>query len=145
MVNLNAPRNKVILIVLLSIGFTMVMYFVINFSLNQQSTTFARLIPEEAYIIILHEVFNEPLNDLRNVTFDDLRGKFTAQYVMVDGDGTIYQANKDSHETSRMIGKIDEPLSGGSHFGWEIISNDTKYYVDSTSGEIVTIVNSSNQ
>jgi len=144
-VNLNAPRNKVILIVLLSIGFTMVMYFVINFSLNQQSTTFARLIPEEAYIIILHEVFNEPLNDLRNVTFDDLRGKFTAQYVMVDGDGTIYQANKDSHETSRMIGKIDEPLSGGSHFGWEIISNDTKYYVDSTSGEIVTIVNSSNQ
>lgn len=123
----------------------MVMYFVINFSLNQQSTTFARLIPEEAYIIILHEVFNEPLNDLRNVTFDDLRGKFTAQYVMVDGDGTIYQANKDSHETSRMIGKIDEPLSGGSHFGWEIISNDTKYYVDSTSGEIVTIVNSSNQ
>ena len=143
--NLNAPRNKVILIVLLSIGFTIVMYFVINFSLNQQSTTFARLIPEEAYIIILHEVFNEPLNDLRNVTFDDLRGKFTAQYVMVDGDGTIYQANKDSHEVSRMIGVIDEPLSGGSHFGWEIISNDTKYYVDSTSGQIVTIVNSSNQ
>lgn len=143
--NLNAPRNKVILIVLLSIGFTIVMYFVINFSLNQQSTTFARLIPEEAYIIILHEVFNEPLNDLRNVTFDDLRGKFTAQYVMVDGDGTIYQANKDSHEVSRMIGIIDEPLSGGSHFGWEIISNDTKYYVDSTSGQIVTIVNSSNQ
>jgi hypothetical protein len=144
-VSLNAPRNKVILIVLLSIGFTIVMYFVINFSLNQQSTTFARLIPEEAYIIILHEVFNEPLNDLRNVTFDDLRGKFTAQYVMVDGDGTIYQANKDSHEVSRMIGVIDEPLSGGSHFGWEIISNDTKYYVDSTSGQIVTIVNSSNQ
>ena len=143
--NLNAPRNKAILIVLLSIGFTLVMYFVINFSLNQQSTTFARLIPEEAYIIILHEVFNEPLNELRNVTFDDLRGKFTAQYVMVDGDGTIYQANKDSHEASRMIGKIDEPLSGGSHFGWEIISNDTKYYVDSTSGEIVTIINSSNQ
>jgi hypothetical protein len=144
-VNLNAPRNKVILIVLLSIGFTIVMYFVINFSLNQQSTTFARLIPEEAYIIILHEVFNEPLNDLRNVTFDDLRGKYTAQYVMVDGDGTIYQANKDSHEVSRMIGIIDEPLSGGSHFGWEIISNDTKYYVDSTSGQIVTIVNSSNR
>lgn len=143
--NLNAPRNKVILIVLLSIGFTIVMYFVINFSLNQQSTTFARLIPEEAYIIILHEVFKEPLNDLRNITFDDLRGKFTAQYVMVDGDGTIYQANKDSHEVSRMIGVIDEPLSGGSHFGWEIISNDTKYYVDSTSGQIVTIVNSSNQ
>ncbi|MDQ2685639.1 MAG: hypothetical protein M3Y25_07335 [Thermoproteota archaeon] len=143
--NLNAPRNKVILIVLLSIGFTIVMYFVINFSLNQQSTTFARLIPEEAYIIILHEVFKEPLNDLRNVTFDDLRGKFTAQYVMVDGDGTIYQANKDSHEVSRMIGIIDEPLSGGSHFGWEIISNDTKYYVDSTSGQIVTIVNSSNR
>jgi hypothetical protein len=143
LVNLDASRKKVFFIVLLSIGFTIAMYFVINFSLNQQSTTFARLIPEEAYIIILHDVFNETPHNLRNITFNDLKGKFTAQYVMVDGDGTIYEANKDNHETSRIIGKTESPLTGGSHFGWEILSNGTKYYVDSTSGQIINMVNSS--
>lgn len=141
---LDAPRNKVIFIVLLSIGFTLAMYFVVNYSLSQQSTTFARLIPEEAYIIILHDIFNKTLNDLRNITFDELQGKFTSQYVMVDGDGNIYKANKDNHETFQVINKTNEPITGGSHFGWEIVSNGSKYYIDSTSGQIITIVNASN-
>jgi hypothetical protein len=120
------------------------MYFVLSYSLSQPSTTFARLIPEEAYIIILHDVFNVPLENLRNITFDDLQGKFTSQYIMINGDGTIYRADKDSHETFEVVGKTDEPLTGGSHFGWEITSNGSKYFVDSTSGQIITFVNKSN-
>ena len=140
---LDAQRNKVIFIVLLSIGFTLAMYFVVNYSLSQQSTTFTRLIPEEAYIIILHDVFNQTLDDLRNITFDDLQGKFTSQYVMIDGEGNIYKSNKDSHETFELIGRTSEPITGGSHFGWEIVLNGSKYYVDSTSGQIITFVNTS--
>ena len=143
MVNISGPRSKVIFIVLLSIGFTITMYFVLNYSLNQQSTTFARLIPEEAYIIILHDVFNKSLESLLNVTFDDLKGKFSAQYVMINGDGIIYKADKDSHATFEVIGRTNEPLTGGSHFGWEITSNGSKYYVDSTSGQIITFLNPS--
>lgn len=142
--NLDGPRNKVIFIVLLSVGFTVTMYFVLNYSLSQQSTTFARLIPEEAYIIILHDVFNKPLDELQNITFDDLKGKFSAQYVMINGDGIIYKADRDSHETFEAIDNTSEPLTGGSHFGWEITSNGSKYYVDSTSGQIITFVNTSN-
>lgn len=141
--NPDGSRNKVILIVLLSVGFTLAMYLVINYSLNQQSTTFARLIPEEAYVIILHDVFNKPMGDLLNITFDDVRGKFSAQYVMINGEGIIYEADKDSHTTSKVIGMTNEPLSGGSHFGWEITFNGTKYYVDSTSGRIISFVNAS--
>ena len=143
MVNISGPRSKVVFIVLLSIGFTITMYFVLNYSLSQQSTTFARLIPEEAYIIILHDVFNKSLESLLNVTFDDLKGKFSAQYVMINGDGIIYKADKDSHATFEVIGRTNEPLTGGSHFGWEITSNGSKYYVDSTSGQIITFVNPS--
>jgi hypothetical protein len=143
-VNLDGPRNKVIFIVLLSVGVTVTMYFVLNYSLSQTSTTFARLIPEEAYIIILHDVFNKPLEMLQNITFDDLKGKFSAQYVMINGDGIIYRADKDSHETFEVIDRTNEPLTGGSHFGWEITSNDSKYYVDSTSGQIITFVKTSN-
>ena len=138
---LDRPLNKVVFIVLLSIGFTLTMYFVLTYSLSQPSTTFARLIPEEAYIIILHDVFNKPLENLRNITFDDLQGKFTSQYIMIDGDGTIYRADKDSHATFEVVGKTDEPITGGSHFGWEITSNGSKYYVDSTSGQIIAFVN----
>jgi hypothetical protein len=141
---LDAPRNKVIFIVLLSIGFTLAMYFVVNYSLSQQSTTFTRLIPEEAYIIVLHDVFNQTLDDIRNITFDDLQGKFTSQYVMINGEGNIYKANKDSHETFELINRTSEPITGGSHYGWEIVSNGSKYYIDSTSGQIITSVNASN-
>lgn len=141
---LDAPRNKVIFIVLLSIGFTLAMYFVVNYSLSQQSTTFTRLIPEEAYIIILHDVFNQTLDDLRNITFDDLQGKFTSQYIMINGEGKIYKANKESHETFELLGRTNEPITGGSHYGWEIVTNGSKYYIDSTSGQIITFVNASN-
>jgi len=144
-VKLDRPLNKVVFIALLSIGFTVTMYFVLTYSLSQPNTTFPRLIPEEAYIIILHDVFNKPLENLNNITFDELQGKFTSQYVMINGEGTIYRADKDSHATFEVMGKTDEPLTGGSHFGWEITSNGSKYYVDSTSGQIITmIVNKSN-
>jgi hypothetical protein len=141
LVKLDRPLNKVVFIVLLSIGFTLTMYFVLTYSLSQPSTTFARLIPEEAYIIILHDVLNKSYENLRNITFDDLQGKFTSQYIMIDRDGKIYRADKDSHATFEVIGKTNEPLTGGSHYGWEITSNGSKYYVDSTSGQIITFVN----
>ena len=89
----DVTRYKVIFIVLLSIGFTLAMYWVLSYSLSQPNSTSGKLIPEEAYIIILHDVYNQSFDQLSKITFADLEGKFTSQYVMINADGTIYQAD----------------------------------------------------
>ena len=142
---LDAARNKVIFIVLLSIGFTLAMYWVLNYSLSQPNPISPRLIPEEAYLIILHDVYNQSLDHLSKITFADLNGKFTSQYVMVNANGTIYQADKETHDIGKLIGNTVEPITGGIHYGWEITVNNTKYYVDSTSGQMISYPKISDQ
>ena len=142
---LDAARNKVIFIVLLSIGFTLAMYWVLNYSLSQPNPISPRLIPEEAYLIILHDVYNQSLDQLSKITFSDLNGKFTSQYVMVNANGTIHQADKDTHNIGKLIGNTAEPITGGIHYGWEISANNTKYYVDSTSGQMISYPEISDQ
>ena len=142
---LDAARNKVIFIVLLSIGFTLAMYWVLNYSLSQSNPISPRLIPEEAYLIILHDVYNKSLDHLSKITFADLNGKFTSQYVMVNANGTIYQADKETHDIGKLIGNTVEPITGGIHYGWEITVNNTKYYVDSTSGQMISYPKISDQ
>ena len=142
---LDAARNKVIFIVLLSIGFTLAMYWVLNYSLSQPNPISPRLIPEEAYLIILHDVYNQSLDQLSKITFSDLNGKFTSQYVMVNANGTIYQADKETHDIGKLIGNTVEPITGGIHYGWEITVNNTKYYVDSTSGQMISYPKISDQ
>jgi hypothetical protein len=141
----DVARNKVIFIVLLSIGFTLAMYWVLSYSLSQPNSTSGKLIPEEAYIIILHDVYNHSLDELSKITFADLDGKFTSQYVMVNPNGTIYEADQDTHDLGKVLGKTIEPSTGGIHYGWEITANKTKYYIDSTSGQIIFYSERSNQ
>lgn len=135
---LDIARNKVIFILLLSIGFTLAMYWVLSYSLSQPNSTSGKLIPEEAYIIVLHDVYNQSLDRLSKITFADLEGNFTFQYVMVKADGTIYQADRDTHEIGKLLGNAVEPLTGGIHYGWEITANNTKYYIDSSSGQMIS-------
>jgi hypothetical protein len=142
---LDIARNKVIFIVLLSIGFTFAMYLVLSYSLSQPNPTSGKLIPEEAYIIVLHDVFNQSLDQLRNITFEELDQKFTSTYVMVKANGTIYQADKTTHKLGKILGNTVEPLTGGIHYGWEITANGTKYYVDSTTGSMISYPEKSNQ
>jgi hypothetical protein len=141
----DVTRYKVIFIVLLSIGFTLAMYWVLSYSLSQPNSTSGKLIPEEAYIIILHDVYNQSIDQLSKITFADLEGKFTSQYVMINADGTIYQADAGSHDIGKVLGNAVEPLSGGIHYGWEITANNTKYYIDSTSGQMIFYPERSNQ
>ena len=142
---LDVARNKVIFIVLLSIGFTLAMYWVLSYSLSQPNSTSPKIIPEEAYLIILHDVYNQSLDRLSKITFADLGGKFTSQYIMVNANGTIYQADQETHETGKALGNTVEPLTDGIHYGWEIIANNTKYYIDSTSGQMISSPEISNQ
>lgn len=78
----------------------------------QPNSDFSKLIPEEAYIIILHDVFNQSLEKLSTFTYEDLEGKFTSQYIMLRGNGTLYQADKDTHEIGKKLDNIVEPWTG---------------------------------
>ena len=142
---LDVALNKVIFIVLLSIGFTLAMYWVLSYSLSQPNSTSPRLIPEEAYLIILHDVYNQSLDQISKITFADLDGKFISQYVMVNANGTIYQADQETHDLGKVLGNTVEPLTGGIHYGWEITANNTKYYIDSTSGQMILNPTRSNE
>jgi hypothetical protein len=142
---LDIARNKVIFLVLLSIGFTLAMYWVLNYSIGLPNSTSAKLVPEQAYIIILHDVFNQSLEQLSKITFEDLNGKFTSKYVMVKVDGTVYQADQNTHKIGKMLGNTVEPLTGGIHYGWEITVNSTNYYIDSTSGQMISYPQKSKQ
>lgn len=143
--NFKVQRNRLFFVIILSIGFTLAMYLVLNFSLSQPNSAFIKLLPEEAYIIILHDIFNQSLEKLSTITFEDLEGKFTSQYIMLRGDGKVYQANENSHDIVTEIDITEPPVTGGIHFGWEITTNNTKYYIDSTSGQIVSSKNISVQ
>ena len=60
---------------------------------------------------------------------------------MIKNDGTVYLLNKNNNSVIKTIGNTVPPITDGTHFAWEIIINKTKIYVDSTSGQIVSIVN----
>ncbi len=57
---------------------------------------------------------------------------------MVKADGTVYQADETTHEIGKILGNTVEPLTGGTHYGWQITANNTKYYIDSTSGHLIS-------
>ncbi|MEJ7640595.1 MAG: hypothetical protein WKF36_00195 [Candidatus Nitrosocosmicus sp.] len=96
------------------------------------------LLPDEAFIIVLHEVFKHPLSEINSITFNDVKDRFTYQYVMVRGDGSVYLLDQENRSTIKEIGNTTPPITEGIHYAWEITTNNTKTYVDSTSGHIVS-------
>ncbi|MBA3750437.1 MAG: hypothetical protein H0X03_06005 [Nitrosopumilus sp.] len=97
--------------------------------------------PEEAYIIVLHEVYNRSLNEINNITFNEIKDKFTYHYVMVRNNGTVHLLDKDNHSIIKTLDNISPPVTDGTHFAWEIETNNSKFYVDSISGQIISISN----
>jgi len=140
----NKPARRRILIVMVSsIVVTFAIYLLFSYSINRSSFNSLRLLPEEAYVIILHEIFNRSINDLSTITFNEIKDKFTYRYVLVRGNGSLYQMDTNNNAIVRDLGKIESPITSGTHFAWEIKTNNTKYYVDSTSGQIISKMNTS--
>ncbi len=83
---------------------------------------------EEAMSIVVHK-----LNITKYNVFD-----FSTMYVYLKGDGSIFESNINSNSTGKYIGKTEPIITTGSYFTWEIKNNKDDYFLDSTTGEIVS-------
>jgi hypothetical protein len=131
-------KIKIFVLFLFSIAFTLIIYLFFLNSLGNPKFNSIELLPEEAFIIVLHEVFEYPMSKINNITFNDVKDRFSYQYVMVRGNGSVYLLDQDSRIAIKAIGNTTPPITEGIHYAWEITTNNTKIYVDSTSGQIVS-------
>jgi hypothetical protein len=131
-------KIKIFILFLFSIAFTLIIYLFFLNSLGNPKFNSIELLPEEAFIIVLHELFKYPMSEINNITFNDVKDRFSYQYVMVRGNGSVYLLDQDSRSAIKAIGNTTPPITEGIHYAWEITTNNTKIYVDSTSGQIVS-------
>ena len=131
-------KIKILILFLFSIAFTLIIYLFLLNTIGNPKFNSIELLPEEAFVIVLHEVFKHPLSEINNITFNVVKDRFTYQYVMVRGNGSVFLVDQDNRSTIKSIGNTTPPLSGSIHYAWEITTNNTKIYVDSTSGQIVS-------
>lgn len=108
------------------------------YMLSQPNPALSKIEPDMAYILVLHDKFNQSFDKLKKITYNDVLDKFNYKYIMIKGDGSVYQANENDHKIIKMLYSVNPTITGGTHFGWEIDTNGTKYYVDSTTGAIVS-------
>jgi len=134
-------KNKIFILILFSTLFTLIIYLYSFYSLDNPSFNSNTLLPEEAYIIVLYEVYNHSLDEINNITVNDIKDKFTYQYVMVRNNGTVHLIDKDNRSIIKTIDNTTPPVTDGIHFAWEIKTNNSKVYVDSISGQIISISN----
>ena len=69
---------------------------------------------------------------------NDVKDKFTYQYVMVRGNGDVFLLDQDNRSIIKSIGNTTPPITEGIHYAWEITINNTKTYVDSITGQIIS-------
>ena len=137
------PRvlKKSLILILFPAIFTLIVYLFFVFFIDSPNFNSITLLPEQAYVIDLHEVYNRSLSEINNITFKDVKDKFTYQYVMMKDDVLSYLLNESNDSVIKTKGNTTPPITDGTHFAWEININNTKIYVDSKSGQIVSIAN----
>ena len=123
--------KKSLILILFPTIFTLIIYLLFIFSMGNPNFNSITLLPEQAYVIALHDVYNRSLSEINNITFKDVKDKFTYQYVMIKNDGTLYLLNESNDSVIKTKGNTTPPRTDGTHFAWEININNTKIYVDS--------------
>jgi len=86
---------------------------------------------EEAIAIVAHKL---------NLTKYNVNN-FSTRYVYLKGDGSIFGSNI-SNSIGKYIGKTAPTITTGTYFVWEVKYNNYDYFLDSTTGEIVSSPNS---
>ena len=89
--------KKSLILILFPAIFTLVIYLLFIFSIGNPNFNSITLLPAQAYVIALHEVYNRPISEINNITFMDVKDKFSYQYVMIKNDGTVYLLNKNNN------------------------------------------------
>lgn len=135
---LKVLKNKVFVIILSATLFTIAFSLIVLYTLSQPNVQTPTIQPQMAYLLVLHDKFNQSLDKLNHLTYNDVRYKFNYKYIMIKGDGSVYQINDKDNKVIKPLYKVKPPTPDGTFFGWEININGTKYYVDSRTGIIVS-------
>lgn len=123
------------LLILIAVGgvATVFVYFGLQNSLLFPTYFSTPISAEEAVSVVAHN-----LNLTKYSTRD-----FSSRYVYLRGDGDIFASDINSNSIGNLIGKTQPTLTTGSYFAWEVGYNHNIYFLDGTTGEIVSTSNSS--
>ena len=90
--NLTISKNKFFILILFTVIFTLIFYFVSFYSLEGLNLNSTLLQPKEAYKIVLHNFYKYSSSKINSISMNN-KDKFTYQSVMLKSNGTIYLMN----------------------------------------------------
>jgi hypothetical protein len=63
---------------------------------------------------------------------------FSTKYVYIKGNGAIFESDDNSNSIGKYLGKGEPTITTGSYFAWEVRKGNHIYFVDSSTGEIIS-------
>ena len=128
-VNKNANVDKKLPVVIgVAILITILVYLALENSLLYPTLFSAPISGEEAVSIIAHQL---------NLTKDTTK-YLSATYVYIKGDGSIFESDLKSNSIGKYIGSAEPTKTTGNYFAWEVRYHNSSYFIDSTTGEIIS-------
>ena len=124
--------KKIPISIAVAIAATVVVYLGLEGSLFFPTFFSAPITSQEAVSIVAHTL------NLTNYDVND----FSASYVYIKGDGSIFGSNINSNSIGKYIGKTNPTITTGNYFAWQVKYNNDDYFLDSTTGEIISSSNS---
>jgi hypothetical protein len=124
--------KKIPIFIAVAVVATVVVYLALENSLFFPTFFSAPITSGEAVSIVAHTL---------NLTNYDVNN-FSARYVYIKGDGSIFGSNMNSNSIGKYIGKTNPTITTGNYFAWNVKYNNDDYFVDSTTGEIISSSNS---
>jgi hypothetical protein len=124
--------KKIPIFIAVAVVATVVVYLALETSLFFPTFFSAPITSEEAISIVAHT---------QNLTNYDVNN-FSATYVYIKGDGSIFGSNMNSNSIGKYIGKTNPTITTGNYFAWEVKYKNDDYFIDSTTGEIISSSNS---
>ena len=124
--------KKIPIFIAVAIVATVVVYLALENSLFFPTFFSAPITSDEAVSIVAHTL---------NLTNHDVND-FSARYVYIKGDGSIFGSNMNSNSIGKYISKTNPTITTGNYFAWDVKHNNDDYFIDSTTGEIISSSNS---
>ncbi|HXT84242.1 MAG TPA: hypothetical protein VN704_07920, partial [Verrucomicrobiae bacterium] len=85
-------RNKIFILIIFSVIFTIIIAYVSFFSLGGLNLNSSELSKEEGYKIVLHKYYNYSNEKANNIIVNNLNN-VSYQNVMIKNNGSVYQIN----------------------------------------------------
>jgi hypothetical protein len=63
---------------------------------------------------------------------------FSTKYVYIKGNGAIFESDDNSNSIGKYLGKGEPTITTGNYFAWEVRKGNHIYFVDSSTGEIIS-------